>query len=474
MRDLDRDRAGHPDPAPRAPAARGGGRTPSRRRRERVTGKFAADVRWIGPAGRHRRRSPDCAAARSRRHRHGPAGGCRSPRAGGCRRRRGRPAGPPTRRSTTGSATRAARRTARARPGRSRHRRETGRTHLDHQRGERQLPASNVKLLTAVNALASFGPALPLPHTVLEGSTDGPSSSSAPVTRRCPGPTCAAGHPDRRGRTGRAASRVQVESTTPCSRRRAGPRLEVDLHARDVFPVRALVVDQHRRWDTTIDAGQVFAQVLERKGLDVRRSVSRVTATAGAPPLAEVHGDDLATTVAAMLRPATTTSPRRCTGWSRCRPATRRPGRAPPRHRSQRSPRSGSASALPVYDGSGLSRADRLRPRAGLCAALPFDPAHPTSSPCGTARWPSPAQWHAGPRLPALHDRPTRCAAGLIEAKTGSLSGVIALSGYARGADGRTKAFSFLSTACVHAADPPSGRQAGHDSHWLLVRGHTA
>jgi D-alanyl-D-alanine carboxypeptidase/D-alanyl-D-alanine-endopeptidase (penicillin-binding protein 4) len=39
---------------------------------------------------------------------------------------------------------------------------------------------------------------------------------------------------------------------------------------------------------------------------------------------------------------------------------------------------------------------------------------------------------------------PTKCAAGLIEAKTGSLSGVIALSGFARGADGRTKLFSFL------------------------------
>jgi D-alanyl-D-alanine carboxypeptidase/D-alanyl-D-alanine-endopeptidase (penicillin-binding protein 4) len=39
---------------------------------------------------------------------------------------------------------------------------------------------------------------------------------------------------------------------------------------------------------------------------------------------------------------------------------------------------------------------------------------------------------------------PTNCAAGLIEAKTGSLSGVIALSGFARGADGKIKLFSFL------------------------------
>ena len=39
---------------------------------------------------------------------------------------------------------------------------------------------------------------------------------------------------------------------------------------------------------------------------------------------------------------------------------------------------------------------------------------------------------------------PTRCAAGLIQAKTGSLTGVISLSGFARGADGRVKLFSFL------------------------------
>jgi D-alanyl-D-alanine carboxypeptidase/D-alanyl-D-alanine-endopeptidase (penicillin-binding protein 4) len=39
---------------------------------------------------------------------------------------------------------------------------------------------------------------------------------------------------------------------------------------------------------------------------------------------------------------------------------------------------------------------------------------------------------------------PTRCAAGLIQAKTGSLTGVISLTGFARGADGQVKLFSFL------------------------------
>jgi D-alanyl-D-alanine carboxypeptidase/D-alanyl-D-alanine-endopeptidase (penicillin-binding protein 4) len=99
-----------------------------------------------------------------------------------------------------------------------------------------------------------------------------------------------------------------------------------------------------------------------------------------------------------------------------------------------------------VYDGSGLSRADRLRPTE-LVAVLrtAFDPAHPDLA---SLRHGSMAVAGVSGTLAPDYLRyvtaPTRCAAGLIEAKTGSLSGVIALSGLARGADGRLKAFSFL------------------------------
>ena len=48
------------------------------------------------------------------------------------------------------------------------------------------------------------------------------------------------------------------------------------------------------------------------------------------------------------------------------------------------------------------------------------------------------------PRFLRYVTNPTKCAAGLIEGKTGSLSGVIAFSGFARGADGKIKLFSFL------------------------------
>ena len=37
--------------------------------------------------------------------------------------------------------------------------------------------------------------------------------------------------------------------------------------------------------------------------------------------------------------------------------------------------------------------------------------------------------------------KPARCAAGMIQAKTGTVADAIALAGYATGADGQTKVF---------------------------------
>ena len=39
---------------------------------------------------------------------------------------------------------------------------------------------------------------------------------------------------------------------------------------------------------------------------------------------------------------------------------------------------------------------------------------------------------------------PSKCAAGKVVAKTGSLSDAVALAGYTRGTDGRLKAFAFV------------------------------
>ena len=326
---------------------------------------------------------------------------------------------------------------------------ETGRTVWSSHRAERQLPASNVKLLTAVNALEAFGPDHRFRTTVVAGATShrvvlvgsGDPSLSRADLRRLATQTVAAA-----AAAGTEWVRVDVDdSLFPKPRPARGWRSEYLIS--EVSPVRALVVDQHRRWDTSLDAGRVFAEVLEHHGLDVRRSVSRMTAPAGAATLGEVTGDDLAAVVADMLR---TSDNDVAEGLHRL--VALRTGFRPTWPGAAAAQVAGLARlgiTLPpgsVYDGSGLSRADHLSP-LDLVAVLrtAFDPAHPALAPLQQG-----SLAVAGVSVTLAPDyrryvtAPTRCAVGLIQAKTGSLRGVVALSGYARGADGRLKVFSFL------------------------------
>jgi D-alanyl-D-alanine carboxypeptidase/D-alanyl-D-alanine-endopeptidase (penicillin-binding protein 4) len=214
---------------------------------------------------------------------------------------------------------------------------------------------------------------------------------------------------------------------------------------RDVSPVRALVVDQHRRWDTSLDAGQVFARKLERWGVEVR-SVHHMVRPATSTVLAESQGADLAGIVRVMLQESDNDIAEglhRLVALQTGYPATWAGAQE-----AQRALLAslGITLTTPVYDGSGLSRRNRLTPRtlvAALSSAL--DPAHPNLAglPSGSFAVAG-VSGTLGPDYLRYVTRPTRCARGLVEAKTGSLSGVISLSGYARGADGQVKVFSFL------------------------------
>lgn len=313
---------------------------------------------------------------------------------------------------------------------------------------ERQIPASTVKLLTGVNALETFGPAHRFRTTVTTDATSdrvvlvggGDPSLSRADLRRLARTTAAA-----TTARGLLTVRVNVDDTLfPAPYRARGWRASYFI--RDVSPVRALVVDGHRRWDTALDAGRVFAQLLERRGVPVR-TVTRRASPAGSATIAEAFGDDLATQVGYMLRTSDNDVAEvlhRMVALQTGHPATWAGAAAAQVDSLARL----GVTIAPgrVHDGSGLSRADRLSPADVVAVmALAFNPAHPSlASLQAGALALSGETGTLGPDYRRYRTRPTSCARGLIEAKTGSLSGVIALSGRAVGADGRVKLFSFL------------------------------
>ncbi|MDQ1599286.1 MAG: hypothetical protein QOD68_760 [Actinomycetota bacterium] len=323
----------------------------------------------------------------------------------------------------------------------------TGQVIWAHTPAEAQIPASNAKILTAVNALEAFGPTHTFTTSVMTGSTarrivlvgGGDPSLSARQLGGMARTTAAAW-------LAKGVTRVRVEvddSLFPAPTSAIGWKRSYTIE--DVSPVRALVVDHHRRWDTSLDAGKVFARKLVKWGLDVRR-VARAVRPATSTVVTESHGLDLATQVAAMLKTSdndVAEGLHRLVALQTGFPATWAGAQAA---QSAALARLGVPLATGLNDGSGLSRQDRLSP-AALVAVLGkvFDGQHPNL--IGLQQGSFAVAGVSGTLAPdylRYVTNPTRCAAGLIQAKTGSLSGVISLSGFARGADGRVKLFSFL------------------------------
>ena len=118
---------------------------------------------------------------------------------------------------------------------------------------------------------------------------------------------------------------------------------------------------------------------------------------------------------------------------------------------------------LTLADGSGVSRSDRLTAltlATLLRLATTTEPARfavmldpgslPTSGVDGTL----------DDRLHRYSAKPSLCAKGVIRAKTGTLFDTIALSGVTHDADGRAKIFSFLVNDRPQAVSPLRTRQA--------------
>jgi serine-type D-Ala-D-Ala carboxypeptidase/endopeptidase (penicillin-binding protein 4) len=310
--------------------------------------------------------------------------------------------------------------------------------------GTYRMPASTNKLVTASNALTVFGPDKRWSTQVRAGS-----AANRVILLGAGDPSLSSASIDAMAKTTAAALRAKGVTTA---------RVYIDD---DVFPtpslaygwkesyvpdsvapVRGLVRDQRNSADTSAEAGDYFRDRLRVYGLAGTGYYGRTNAVAGSAVLARSAGSPLSTMVRTMLLTSDNEIAEALhklvgrqlgygASWSGARTAQAKQMAAQ------------KLSIGTLYDGSGLSRADRLTAQqlarivdrgidARTQATLwPLKSGLPTAGVTGTlaSRFTTTA---------------SKCAVGEVYAKTGTLSDVVALAGWTTGADGRVKTFAFL------------------------------
>lgn len=314
------------------------------------------------------------------------------------------------------------------------------------QSGAAQMPASNMKLVTALGALSTLGPDAALTTRsgllksgaglVLVGGGD-PLLSSSDLDRLARSTvTALAGS----GATGKVAVYVNDYLFTDGS---MAPGWRSTYVPGEVTYVRALARHGVTTRSSTGDAGQYFVARLKARGL------SATYAGRGG----RGARTDLATTshtvgqaVSVMLRDSDNQIAEtlfRQVAIGRGQPPTWAGGSAAAL--AVLTENGVPTSGLRLYDGSGLSRSDRLTPRA-LSQILALAQSGTDPALAGLVPW-LPVAGRTG-TLAAANGRfttkPSRCAVGLVHAKTGTLTGAVALSGVAVGYDGQERVFSII------------------------------
>jgi D-alanyl-D-alanine carboxypeptidase/D-alanyl-D-alanine-endopeptidase (penicillin-binding protein 4) len=335
-----------------------------------------------------------------------------------------------------------------------------------------QPPASTTKLLTATAALLSLGPDARLSTTtVRRGSTvylvgGGDVTLVATTTPKgVPSYPRPASLADLARRTAAALAgsgshpiRLRVDAsawTGPQLARGWSPSYVTEG---DVAPPTALEVDEGRidpaspfvaRSQTpALQAGQVFAELLRRDGVDLRGQVTSSLAPVGAAPLAAVQSAPVAELVQRML---TTSDDDLAEAL----------GRAVAVHDHRPADFAGAAQAViarvqsvgvppgavSLHDTSGLSHRDRVTARS-LVVVLRAATRDPVLQPVLEGL---PVAGLTGTLATRYGSSPASRAAGLIRAKTGTLTGVNSLAGEVVDSSGRLLVFAFLAP---HAPSP--------------------
>ncbi|MFF7983468.1 D-alanyl-D-alanine carboxypeptidase/D-alanyl-D-alanine-endopeptidase [Streptomyces sp. NPDC007901] len=324
------------------------------------------------------------------------------------------------------------------------------------------MPASNTKLGTATAALTVLGPGHRFTTKVVQGD----------------GTLTLVGGGDR---TLTTADLTELARTAVTGLKKAGPtsvRVRVDdslfpeptlatgwndgYYPDSVAPVRALVVDGHHVTDTSLDAGQVFAEALARQGVTVTGEVTHGRAAPGDAHVASHRSAALSAVVQQMLKVSDNDVAEtllRMTALSAGRPATFEDGTAVVREVLGQY--GISLAGYEIHDGSGLSRANRI-PAQTIADILDLaaDPRHseilkyivdglPVAGEAGST---------LGPEWGRFDTADSQCAIGKVKAKTGTLTGAIALSGLTKAQDGQWKVFSFIENDST--ADPADIKDA--------------
>ncbi|WP_435841909.1 D-alanyl-D-alanine carboxypeptidase/D-alanyl-D-alanine endopeptidase [Streptomyces fragilis] len=354
----------------------------------------------------------------------------------------------------------------------------TGRTLFERGGNTALLPASTTKIATGVAALSAMGPDHRFTtRTVLQppalGKGDGKGKKDEGVRELVlvggGDPTLTA-----REKPGRWAGLRELAASTAAALRQreveevvlrydgslfTGPQVHPIGVNPNISPVTALTVDEGRADDSdhgpatrvadpAAHAAEVFAGLLEKKGIR-----AGAPAPAKAAPKAEAVAQVRSAPLAAQVERMMTNSDNdiaealaRQTALATGREGSFAGGGAAIRGELERL--GVPLKGVRFTDGSGLGRGDRISARAlTRLLTLAADPRRPELRPVLTGM---PVAGFSGTLSGRAADG---AAAGLVRAKTGTLTGVNTLAGTAVDAEGRLLAFAFLAEG-TPAKDP--------------------
>ncbi len=353
----------------------------------------------------------------------------------------------------------------------------SGQVLLSRDAGSGFAPASTAKLAVAVAALDVLGPAATFSTKVVIGG-----AASSIVLVGGGDPTLAAGHPPASDYP-QPATLVSLAAQTARALRAKGirsVRLGYDtslftgpqlapgwpdsyVTTGNVTPISSLEVDQGRltasgapqdandpenyrprTFTPAAEAAQAFAGFLSADGIRVRGAVSQTAAPHGAAAIAAVSSPPLAEIVDWMLTQSNNVIAEnlaRQVAIATGRPASFS-GAAAAETAVLRG--LGVRGTLRLVDGSGLSPQDRIAPDVLIqLIRLAASPSRPSLRAVITSL---PVAGFSGTLAPGGSVFPDVGQAGLgvVRAKTGNLSTVVALAGIAEARDGQLFAFAFM------------------------------